>query len=190
MEFDSVVSQRRSVRSYQKRAVNWRWVIDAIDAARQTPLAGNNQTLRFLNVMNPDHITKLADFAQQPWITEVSHVVVICSDEAKLEKLYGERGRIYAHQQAGAAIQTFLLKIVDRGASACWVGAFDHAKVRDLLSIPANIQIAALIPVGHAKRAPLARHKRTLKHMMYWDKWDNEEMSSFFEDLPYHSEKN
>ena len=47
--------------------------------------------------------------------------------------MHGERGRIYARQQAGAAINTLLLKLTDLGLQSCWVGSYDDEKIRELL---------------------------------------------------------
>lgn len=180
MDFNTVIAKRRSVRAFKTKAASWRDVVEAVDAARAIPLAGNTTTLRFLIVMEPDKIAKLATFADQDWIADATFVVAVCSDETLLEKAYSERGRVYSRQQAGAAIQTFLLALVNRGLGACWVGAYNDNKVRRLLDIPEHIQIEALIPVGYAKAQPTQKYKRSLKNLMYWERWGKAEIPSFF----------
>ena len=180
MDFNAIIAKRRSVRAFKTKAAGWRDIVEAVDAARTIPLSGNTTTLRFLIVMEPDKIAKLAEFAEQNWIADASIVVAVCSDETLLEKAYGERGRVYSRQQAGAAIQTFLLAIINQGLGACWVGAYNDSKVRRLLDIPENIQIEALIPVGYAKAQPTPKYKRSLKNLMYWERWGKAEIPSFF----------
>ncbi len=182
MEFDDIIKKRRSVRAFKNKTLSWRAVVEAVDAARAIPLAGNNSTVRFLTIMESDKIEKLAEYAEQTWINQASIVVIVCSDETMLEKMYGERGRIYAHQQAGAAIMTFLYKMVDLGLAGCWVGAYDNRKIRTLFEIPENIQIEAIIPIGYEKTASGTKYKRSLKTMIYWQKWGKDEIPKFFKD--------
>ena len=182
MEFDALVAKRRSVRSFKKKPANWRDIVEAVDSARNIPLAGNDPTIRFLVVQDKEKIEKLARFSEQLWITEASIVIAVCSDDSMLEKQYGERGRIYSRQQAGAAIQTLLFKLVDLGLSACWVGSYDDNKIRCLLEIPAKIQIEALIPIGYERIAPSKKYKRSLKGITFWEKWDTQEIPPIFKE--------
>lgn len=182
MEFDTLIAKRRSVRSFKRKQASWRDIVEAIDTARNIPLAGNDPTIRFLVTLDEETIEKLADFADQTWINEASIVIVVCSDDSMLEKQYGERGRIYSRQQAGAAIQTLLLKLVDLGLATCWVGAYDDHKIRRLLDIPEKIQIEAIIPIGYEKLAPSKKYKRSLKGVTFWEKWNQSEIPSFFKE--------
>ncbi len=190
MDFDSLLAKRHSVRAYKSKTVGWRNVVEAVDAARMIPYAGNNNNLKILVTFDPEKIAKVAEYAEQLWINEASMVAVVCSDEAQLEKAYGERGRVYSRQQAGAAIQTFLLKLANDGIGACWVGAFEDNKIRSLFKIPENIQVEALIPIGYEKAKPVApKYKRALKGFMYWEKWSQKEIPSFFNEPPIHAER-
>src|SRR3989344_4790062 len=119
MEFDSVVRKRHSVRSFKSKAPSWRDVLEAVDSALQVPTSGGHYHIKFLFVENPETIKKISKLAEQSWIAESKFLAVVCSNDTPLEDLYGERGRVYSRQQAGAAIQTFLLKLVDLGLSAC-----------------------------------------------------------------------
>ncbi len=183
MDFNEVLAKRHSVRTYKNKAVSWRDVVEAADAVRTIPLAGNNNNIKILITFDPEKIAKLAQYAEQSWIADASMVAVVCSEEEVLEKMYGERGRVYSRQQAGAAIQTFLLKLVDRGIGACWVGTYEDHKVRRLFEIPEHIQIEALIPIGYEKAKSVAqKYKRSLKGLTYWEKWKQKEIPSFFKE--------
>ena len=185
MDFDSVIAKRHSVRAYKNKSVSWRDVVEAADAARTIPCAGNTNTTKIVITFDPEKIAKLAEYAEQLWISDASMVAVVCSDETPLEKMYGERGRIYSRQQAGATIQTFLLKLVDCGIGACWVGAYEDHRVRRLFEIPEHIQIEALIPIGYEKAKPVTpKYKRPLKGFTFREKWGKKEIPSFFKEPP------
>src|SRR3989344_1629037 len=108
MEFDSVVRRRRSAHSFLKKRASWKAVLDAVEAANYGPFAGNLNNLRFLIIEEEETIAKVAKHAEQTWIGEAGIIVIVCSDETTLEDKYGERGRVYSRQQAGAAIETFI----------------------------------------------------------------------------------
>ena len=97
------------------KAPDWRKVIRAIDAARFIPAAGNKYNLKFVMVSDPDLISQIGEACQQHFISEASYIVVCVSDEEQLEKIYGDRGRRYTAQQAGAALENFLLALTEEG---------------------------------------------------------------------------
>lgn len=175
MEFDEVIHRRHSTRAFRDKLIDWRIIVDAVACASKAPFAGNEQGFRFLIIENKDTISKIAKYANQDWISEAPIVVVLGNDELKLEKLYGERGRVYSRQQSGAAIENFLLYLTSRGLSACWVGAFTDELIKHLLGIPGHIQIEAIIPIGYerpekAKNKP--RLQKDLEHFLFWEKWE------------------
>ena len=57
-----------------------------------------------------------------------------------LARVYDERALKSLPQQAGAAIENFLLKITDLGLSTCWTGAFSDEQVKRILQIPEDIE--------------------------------------------------
>jgi nitroreductase len=183
MEFDSVIRKRRSVKSFSKKKPSWKAILDAIEATIQNPFAGNQNNIRFLIIEDKDTIKNLSKLAEQTWISESSILVLVCSDDTHLENMYGERGRIYSRQQSGAAIQTFLLKIVDLGLSACWVGAYTDETVKQKLSIPQHIQIEAMIPIGFSSHQQKRRpRKKDLENLISWESWKNSSRPTLFKE--------
>lgn len=187
MDFDKVVQKRRSVRKFKAKRVSWKNVLEAISAAIHGPFANNKNNLMFLIIENPETIQKIAALSEQDWIADASIVVAVCSNALPLEQLFDERGKGYARQQAGAAIQTMLFKLVDIGLAACWVGSFEDEKVKNLLEIPANIQIEALIPIGYEPAKTLAPRKRDLDTCIYWEAWDKRKRPTIFQEPSIHN---
>ena len=185
MDINTALNKRKSVRSFKDKKVNFRDLIYAIDAANKTPRAGGFYSTRFLIVENPQSIKQIAKLADQSWIAQAPALIIVCSDERNLENLYGERGRIYCRQQAGAAIQNLLLNLTNAGLSGCWVGAFSDELIREVLKIPGHINIEALIPIGYEKPEKVAKAKkrdRPLENTMFWETWDQKRRPSAFEE--------
>lgn len=90
---------------------------------------------------------------------------------------YKERGKKYCKQQAGAAIQNFLLKIHESGLATCWIGHFDDTKVKEILRIPEDIEVEALFPIGYEYRKPLTKKEKVrLDSVLYFEKYKNKRM--------------
>lgn len=181
MQVESAIKKRRSVKVYKDKKPDWRDIIECIDNVRYTPMAGNVISLKFILVSDRDKIQKLADAAQQDFIASAHYVVVFCSDPEYTTSLYEERGKKYLRQQAGAGIQNFLLSLVDKGLASCWVGHFNDKLVKDILKIPANVDIEAMCPIGYETSVRWRKEnkkKTILDSMLYFDKYKNKKMKN------------
>lgn len=181
MDIDLTINKRQSTRSFKNKNVSWKSVLEAIDSALQGPFAGNQNHLKFLIVEDSKTIKDIAKQCSQNWIEESSLVLVVCSDDTHLENLYGERGRVYSRQQAGAAIQTILLRLTSLGLDSCWVGAYTDELIKQQLKIPQQIQIEAIIPIGYASpNSPKKPVKKDLSTTIYWEKWKQDKRPTVF----------
>ena len=151
MNFDKIIEERHSTKTFKPRRVPYSDIIDAIDSAIKGPFAGNINNLKFIIVEDEKTIKALAKHSNQTWINEAPVLIVVCADDINLENQYGKRGNDYSRQQAGAAINTFMLKLTDLGINSCWVGEFDYEVIKEILKIPQNIHIEAIIPIGYEK---------------------------------------
>ena len=90
---------------------------------------------------------------------------------------------MYSHQQCGAAIETFLLKLVDVGLSGCWVGSFADHHIKTTLGIPEDVNIEAIIPIGY-ERIEKGRSKRPekpkIENAISWELWDTSRRRPLF----------
>ena len=173
MDLDKTIKERKSIREYKDKRVSFKLLMDLVDAALQGPYAGNMNNLKFLIVEDQSKIKQIAEYADQLWINTAPSLIIVCADEINLENQYGERGRVYSRQQAGAAIQTILLKAVDLGLASCWVGSYDDEMIRRLTGIPKHVQIEAVIPIGYEKKEKPTNKpdKHKFDGSIYWDSW-------------------
>ena len=172
MEFDAVIKGRHSVRRFSTKKAKFEDIVEAVDAANSAPLAGNIATIRFILVTDSEKIEKIADACQQDFVEKAGNLVVVCSDTTQAIRSYRERGKIYSRQQAGAAIENFLLKITDLELASCWVGAFVDSMIRDVLHIPDNIDVEAVLPIG-CEMPPKSRQRKksNLDNILFFNKW-------------------
>jgi len=184
MEFDNLVKKRHSVRDFADKKTSWKLVLDAIDSTLACPYADNQNNLKFIIIEKPETIKEISKLSEQSWIEDASIVVVVCSDNRHLEKMYGDRGKIYSRQQAGAAIQTLLLKLTDLGLGACWIGAYPDEILEQTLKIPSFMRIEAIIPIGHEKpvKGKPEKIKLSLEHVIRWEDFSQERRPTLFEE--------
>lgn len=186
MEFENIIKKRHSSRDLIPKASAWKEVIDAIDCALQGPFAGNVNNLKFVIVEDPVTIKKIAKQCKQLWISQAGLLLIVCSDDRHLVSMYGERGRVYAKQQAGAAIMTIIFKLTESGLSTCWVGAFTDELIKSALKIPAHVEVEAILPIGKEKssRTKIFRKKQKLEAVINWEKWNKFKRPTAFESHP------
>jgi nitroreductase len=179
MQLDKAIKERHSVRRFSTKKVNWRDILKAIDFAKLAPLAGNIPTVKFIVVLDDDKIKQLANACQQDFVGTVQYIVVICSDPKQCVRSYDERGKKYSTQQAGAAIENFLLKITDLGLATCWVGAFSDEQVKRILEIPEDIEVEGIFPIGY-EMPPKSKQKikPSLDSTLYFNTWKNKYMKA------------
>lgn len=178
MELDRAIQKRKSVRKFnEKKNPDWRTIIECIDSARFAPMAGNNYTLKFILVDDREKIAEMTEACQQDFIAEAKYVVVACSNPSRAVNLYGEIGNIYSRQQAGAAIENFLLKITESGLSTCWIGYFVEEQIKKILGIPDGINVEAVFPIGYeAEKLKTRKAKIDLNRILYFNSYGNVKM--------------
>ncbi|MDP3987239.1 MAG: nitroreductase family protein [Nanoarchaeota archaeon] len=178
MDLDKAIQSRKSVRKFSSKKPDWRDIIECIDAARYAPIAGGSFALKFILVDDKEKIKKISVACQQDFISKAQYVVVACSNSERLTNPYGENGKAYSRQQAGAAIQNFLLKIQEAGLSTCWVGYFEEVELKNILGIPGNEDVEAVFPIGfeykksRSRKAPI-----DLDRILFFNEYGQEEMT-------------
>ena len=179
MQLKDAIEQRKSVRRFDLKKPDWRKIIRAIDSARSAPCAGNQFVTRFILISDEKKIAKLSEASQQDFVGTAKYIVVAVSDDSNLIRDYGKRGKRFCAQQAGAAIENFLLALVGQKLATTWVGHFYEEKVRRTLDIPEGLHIEALFPIGiETKVKTREKRKMSLDHVLYFDKWGNDKMVS------------
>ena len=178
MELDRAIKERHTVRKFSTKSVDWRDVIKAIDRARLAPLAGNLPTLKFMLILDKEKIKQISAACQQEFVGKSQYLIIICSDASQIIRSYDERAKIYARQQAGAAIENFLLKLTELDLATCWIGYFSDELVKKALAIPEKIEVEAIFPIGY-EMPPKGKQriKPDLDSMMFFDKWGNKHMT-------------
>ena len=177
MQLDKAIKSRRSIRKYKSTTPSWKEIIEAIDATRYAPMAGNVFTLNFILIDNIKKIREIARWSSQDFIGNARYAVVFLTNPSRTLNAYGEvEGEKFCRQQAGAAIQNFLLKIEEANLSTCWIGLFNERRIKTLLKIPEGYDIEAIFPIGISNEFPKRRNLRDLNNFLYFNQFGNNRM--------------
>ena len=181
MQLKEAIKSRKSTKRFGDRKPNWRKIIQAIDAARYAPMAGNQFNLKFILSADSKKISQIADSADQLFIKKAQYLLVIITDEEKVTKAYDKNGEKFSHQQSGAAIENILLTLEDNKVASCWVGWFDESEVKNLFNVPDRYKVEAMIAIGtDAKTQTQRPRKIELDPILFFEKWDNKIMDKNF----------
>lgn len=122
---------RSSCRSFTAEKVDENDLYEILEAARAAPSSGNLQAYEIVVVRDEKARGKLADAAfGQRFVSEAPIVLVFVANEVRSVAKYGDRGKIYAIQDAAIAAAWAQLRAEELGYGSCMVGGFDPERVK------------------------------------------------------------
>jgi nitroreductase len=167
--FDAIRS-RKSVRSYLDKAVEKEKLNRVLEAARMAPSASNRQEWRFVIVTDPEKRRRLAaEAARQLFIAEAPVVIAACAQtDGKVMRC----GQPCYPIDVAIAIDHLTLTATAEGLGTCWIGSFDPDVVRQILSIPKEIVVVELLPLGYPEDPqPVAKSRLPLETIALYESW-------------------
>lgn len=147
MDVKDAIMERRSVRSYKDKEIPEEDLNTLLEAARLTPSVRNKQSWKFIVIRDKEKREVLAQAAaEQEFVGEAPVVIAAVA----LEPDYVMRCGVPAYAvDLAIAIDHITLQAVELGLGTCWIGAFYQDKVREILKIPDDCKVVALLPVGY-----------------------------------------
>ncbi len=155
-----MIKERRSVRKYKEQKVSRQTMNDIMEATRWSPSWGNFQVARYTIVENPELIQRIADEGVHGFaynigtLRNAKGVLVLSHVKGKSGKLYSEdyatsKGSSWETFDAGIACQTFCLAAHAYGVGTCIFGVMNDSVISEIVSLPANESVAAIITFGY-----------------------------------------
>ena len=170
MNVMEAIKKRCSVRSYQDRAVEAEKLESILEAARLAPSANNKQEWRFVVVRDKDIRQRLMQAAKDQAFVGQAPVVIACC--AKTDSHVMTCGQQCYPIDVAIAIEHMVLKATEEGLGNCWIGAFHEDKVKEILGIPQDIRVVALLALGYpVKLRPNPKERLRLKEIVMYEGW-------------------
>ena len=164
MALYEIVRSRRSVRSYRGDPVEEEKLERVLDAARRAPTAANRQPFHLYVVRSQALRSRLYEAYPQKWFSEAP--VIICGCTRPSEAWKRTDGKNYADVDLAIAMDHLILAATAEGLGTCWIGAFDPAKLRQILDLPADLEPMAMTPLGYPAEQPRATGRKELDDLV------------------------
>jgi nitroreductase len=169
MDVEQAIRERRSVRSWLDRDVEDEKLELVLEAARLAPSARNRQEWKFVVVRDAQVRERLAAGTRgQDFVCQAPVVIAGCALESHYTMPCGHRA--YAIDLS-IALQQVTLQARELGLGTCWIGAFDHDTVQEVLGIPRAVQVVGLIPLGYPDEWPEAKPRKPVGEVVCYDAW-------------------
>ncbi|SFU81184.1 Nitroreductase [Clostridium sp. DSM 8431] len=163
---------RRSVRKFKNEKVDRETMKEIVDIARWAPSWVNYQIARYTLVDDREMIKKLANDGVKGFVYNIDTlrnargVAVLSFVKGKSGKLDLDAG--YATDlensweifDAGIACQTFCLAAHAKGVGTCIMGVIDEKTIAEIVNLPEDETVAALIVYGYEEGPHVSPTKR------------------------------
>ena len=163
------IKKRQSVRSYKDKEIPEEILQKILEAGRLAPSANNKQHWKFIVVKDEDLRKKLVPACKnQKFVGEAPVVIAGCATNPDYVMTCGEHS--YSIDLA-IALDHMSLEAASLGLGTCWIGAFYQDKVKDILGIPEDIRVVALMPLGFPKKLGPKTGRKSLSEIICYDKY-------------------
>jgi nitroreductase len=171
-EFLVFLTNRTSVRKYDASPLTADEIAYILDCASTAPSAGNLEGWDVVVVTDDEIKSALSDAAhQQPHIEQAAAVFVICANYVRSMSKYGERGILYAVQDATIAATYMMLGAQAKDIQSCWTGAFDEDEVRSVLELPQHIRPLVLLATGQGQPSGSLTERMAIGEHTHYEIW-------------------
>lgn len=170
MDFEKLIEERYSVRSFKPMHLD-KSVIDKILAAgHKAPTGCNNQPQRILVINTDEAVEKLKKCTKCHFNAPTALLVCHNKDES-WRRVYD--GAVSSYVDACIVTTHMMLESHNIGVGCCWVMHFDPVAMRDEFNIPENIEPVALLVMGYPSEncKPLDMHYkyRPIDEVVFYD---------------------
>jgi nitroreductase len=169
VEFSTVITERKEIRTFKEQEVEEKKIEKLLEMANRAPSAGNLQAFKVIIIKDPEKRKDIAHAAYgQDFVGKAPLVFIICADRKESAQRYGDRGsKLYAIQDATIYTTFLILSAHELGLATCWVGAFDSAKIAEIIEVNPDVEPIALIPLGYPDEKPRKPGRKSTKDYVY-----------------------
>ena len=164
-----VIKKRRSIRHFDGKKIPDDLMEIILEAGRWAPSGANAQPWRFIVITKRETLEAIARncfyaIFKSRHVGEAGAVVIICADPDAGSKTY--------NLDAAIAGTNMTLISTSLGIGSCWIGAFDEQALRDILHIPPDLSLVALIAFGYEVGKASVPPRLPLSTIVHYEAYD------------------
>jgi len=142
MEFENLIKERKSIRSFEKSSVSRKILEKILEDAIQAPISCNLQHFSFVIIDDPSLISSLSQEVSYKFNYSGSFVMITMQNSLSIKRGAG-------YTSAGFIADHLVLSASNRGIDSLVMAGFKHdKKIKKLLAIPRKHEIVLLIALG------------------------------------------
>ena len=168
MDLMQAIRARRSIRNFLDKSVEEELLLAVLEAGRLAPSARNMQDWRFIVVRDAARRSLLAGAARDQQFVGQAPVVIAACGTSDLVMTCGQPAYVI---DVAIALDHMTLAAASLGLGTCWIGAFYEDKVKEILGVPPEIRVVALLPLGYPAEEPGPRGRKSLDEIMAREHW-------------------
>lgn len=177
MNVTECIKTRRSIRKFKPDPVDHSIIDSVVSSASYSPSWKNTQITRYIAVEDRTVLSGIADqytpdynsriIRQAPVLMAVTFIKGRCGFErdGSFTTKKEDRWQMF---DAGAACQTFCLAAKDKGLGTVIMGIFDEDGISELLHIPKEQELGALIAIGYPDIDPEAPKRKSVEELLQY----------------------
>ena len=166
MEFEKVITERYSVRSFSSKQVEQEKIDAIINAGMVAPTGKNTQSQKVYVIKSEEALEKLKGECR---VYNAPLVFLICGDIDK-QCIISITGRSIIETDVSIVTTHMMLECKNQNLGSCWICYFDHNNIKKLFNLPENIVAYNLLAVGYPTddSKPSERHlqSRSVKEVV------------------------
>jgi nitroreductase len=147
MDVKEAIKTRRAYRSLIPVKITEELITDLAECAQIAASCFNNQPWRYIFVYDKKMLKKMHDVLSEgnQWAHKASMIIVVIGKKDDDCVIYD---RIYYRFDIGMATAHIILRATELGLVAHPIAGYSPKKTREILGIPENIDVIALVIVG------------------------------------------
>jgi len=162
MEVFEAIKARRSIRGYRDEEIPQPKIDRLLEAARLAPSGSNLQNWKFIVVKDKNIKKRLVQACNnQSFVGEASLVIAGVVDPSKK----------WHQVDLAIAFEHIVLEAQELGLGTCWIGAFQEEKVKDILKVPEDKKVVALLTIGVPSETPPPKPRKPLGDIVCYDEY-------------------
>ncbi len=169
------ITGRRSIRQYTDQPVSHELLEQIVETASYAPSWKHTQIVRYIAIegemkqklakLTSAHPNNGVIMEKAPMVVAVTIIKGRCGFERD-GSYTTERGDSWQMYDAGVASEAFCLAAYEQGLGTVIMGIFDQKEASDLLEIPEDRDLIALIAVGYPAESPVAPRRKPVEELL------------------------
>ena len=158
MEVKEAIASRLSIRRYAESSTTPEHMETLFRALQLAPSANNGQNWEFIFVGDADLKHRLISAcSNQSFVGKCNYFIAGVADP----------GQKWHMVDITIALTNFTLQAAELGYGACWIGAFDEYRVKEILNVPDEKKVVICMTFGIPEGRHVPRGRKAFDEFIY-----------------------